>query len=60
MTKYDPGTFEDFCNEYGYNDKPLSEYPKVMKIYKNCIKEYEAMKRLFPEEGVFAKLCDIN
>jgi hypothetical protein len=60
MTKYDPGTFEDFCREFGYYTRPLSEYPKVMKIYQACQKEYEAMQRMFPEEKVFEELCEIQ
>lgn len=49
LTRYDPGTFEDFCSEFGYNSMALSEYPKVKKVYDGCCKEYKAMKRLFSD-----------
>lgn len=46
MTKYDPGSFENFCSEYGYE----LESGKAEKIYKAVCKEFEAMERLFTEE----------
>jgi hypothetical protein len=47
LTKYDPGTFEDFCSEFGYDE----DSRKAEKIYKAVCKEFEGMKRLFsPEE----------
>lgn len=47
LTKYDPGTFEDFCSEFGYDE----DSRKAEKIYKLVCKEFEGMKRLFsPEE----------
>jgi hypothetical protein len=45
LQKYDVGTFEDFCGEYGYdNDSRRAE-----KIYKAVCKEYQGMQRLFTE-----------
>lgn len=50
IEKYDVGTFQEFCNEFGYDDAPLSQYPQVMKIYKNVVKEGKAILELFDGE----------
>lgn len=50
--KYEVGTFDDFCSEFGYNDRPLSDHDKVMKIYKAVKSEYTNLKRLFTEEEI--------
>lgn len=47
IEKYDPGSFEDFCDNYGYNDLPLSEYPKVKKTYEAVVKQWKAMESMF-------------
>lgn len=46
MTKYDPETFEDFCDTFGYDQDSRS----AEKTYRAVKKEYNAMKRLFSEE----------
>ena len=43
LQKYDVGTFEDFCGEFGYNR--ASE-----KTYKAVLKEFKALERLFTNE----------
>lgn len=43
LTKYDPGTFEDFCNDCGYSEDSRS----AEKIYHSVVKEWKAVKRLF-------------
>jgi hypothetical protein len=46
LQKYDVGSFEDFCDDFGYdNDSRSAE-----KTYKAVCKEYEAMERLFSSE----------
>ena len=46
LEKYDPGTFEDFCSELGYNeDRRTAE-----RIYIAVIKEYKDLIRIFTEE----------
>ena len=46
LTKYEVGTFENFCSEFGYDeDSRLAE-----KTYNAVVKEYEAMCRLFSDE----------
>lgn len=46
MTKHDPGSFENFCSEYGYDTDSI----KASKIYTAVCREFEAMERLFTEE----------
>lgn len=46
MTKYDPGTFEDFCGDFGYDTDSRS----AERTYNSVCKEYEAMSRLFTPE----------
>jgi hypothetical protein len=60
LQKYDPGTFPDFCREYGYDDRPLSEYPKVMETWQAVVNEYINVRRLFPEEEVQEELGEIS
>lgn len=51
LTKYDVGTFEDFCSDFGY--EVWAEYPKrgynkeSEKIYNAIVKEYNNVMRLF-------------
>ena len=49
---------EDFCDEFGYNDLPLSAYKGTKKTYKAVCKEFEAVKRLFGD--VIDELCEIS
>ena len=41
--KCDPGTFEDFCGEFGYDE----DSRKAEQIYKRVVKEWKAVERLF-------------
>jgi hypothetical protein len=43
LQKYDVGSFEDFCSEFGYDtDSRTAE-----RVYKAVCKEFEAVDRLF-------------
>lgn len=46
LTKYDVGTFENFCSEFGYDEDSRS----AEKTYNAVVKEYESMCRLFSDE----------
>lgn len=46
LTKYDPGTFEDFCSGYGYD--PDSR--KAEKTYFAVQKEYAELCKMFNEQ----------
>ena len=45
LQKYDVGTFENFCSEFGYDqDSRTAE-----RIYKAVLKEFAGVERLFPD-----------
>ena len=46
LTKYDPGTFEDFCSEYGYD----TDSRKAEKIYKAVKEEWLNVQALFNDD----------
>lgn len=43
LQKYDVGTFEDFCGDYGYDNDSI----KSLKTYKAVKKEYENVIKMF-------------
>jgi len=48
LTKYNTGSFEEFCSEFGYDtDSRTAE-----RTYKAVIKEYENISRLFTEAQI--------
>lgn len=55
LTKYDPGTFEDFCSDYGYDED--SETSK--KIYFAVQDEFSQLCEIFTPEQM-EKLCEIQ
>lgn len=46
LTKYDPGTFENFCSDYGYD----TDSRKAEKVYKSVLDEWENVQKLFNEQ----------
>lgn len=46
LTKYDPGTFADFCSDYGYD----VDSRKAEKIYLAVQEEHVALRRMFTAE----------
>lgn len=64
LQKWDLGSFEDFCNEFGYeayNDEYTGYNKKSMRIYKACLREYRAVVRLFGDSGeCYDELCEIQ
>jgi len=54
ITKYDPGTFSDFCGEFGYD----TDSRKAEKIYFAVQEEYKNIHRLFSD--VMAELEEIQ
>ena len=53
LTKYDPGSFENFCGDFGYDEDSRS----AERTYKAVVKEYKAMARLFSEEELEVLQC---
>lgn len=47
LTKYDPGDFDNFCQEYGYSFSSEREYLKVKQVHIAVWDEYRSVHRLF-------------
>jgi cytochrome c oxidase assembly protein Cox11 len=43
LTKYDVGTFDDFCSDFGYD----TDSRKAYKVYKAVLREWKNIKILF-------------
>lgn len=48
LTKYDPGTFENFCGDFGYDE----DSRKAFKTYKAVKREWENVAKLFSTEQI--------
>jgi hypothetical protein len=46
MQKYDPGSFENFCGDFGYN----TDSREAEKTYKAVVEEYQNLKMLYNEQ----------
>lgn len=55
LTKNDPGTFKDFCNEYGYDTDSISASRTYHKVRRDWVK----VQDFFTEEEM-KELYDIN
>lgn len=64
LTKYDPGNYEDFCLDFGYETENefsrLTRNPNAYKIWKACCHEWEGVKRVFGEDEILEELREIN
>ena len=58
LQKYDVGSFDDFCGEFGYECYTRRDVKNAEKIYNAVCKEFEAVDRLFSD--VMDELCEIN
>lgn len=54
LTKSDPGTFKDFCGDYGYNDDSI----KAFETYRAVQDEWAAVGRMFND--CLEELQEIN
>jgi hypothetical protein len=51
IEKYEtPKDLEDFVEEYGFEIKSISDYKRVNKIHKACLKQFKALSRIFTKE----------
>ena len=60
LTKYDVGSFEDFCAEFGYelyNEEYTSYNKNSKRTYNAVVKEYNNVMRLFKD--VIEELAEI-
>lgn len=55
LTKSNPGTFNDFCAEFGYSNDSIN----ALNTYRAALKEYEGMARIFTAEQL-EKLQEIQ
>lgn len=55
LTKYDVGTFENFCSEFGYDIDSMMAH----RIYCNVVKEYDNLKMLYSDEEL-EKMSEIQ
>ena len=55
LTKYHPGTFEDFCSEFGYD----TDSKKAEKTYYAVLKEYADVSSMFSAD-VLEAMQEIN
>jgi predicted urease superfamily metal-dependent hydrolase len=55
LQKYEPGTFENFCSDYGYD----VDSRKAYKTYKAVMKEFKNIELLFTAEEI-EQLQEIN
>lgn len=55
LQKYDPGTFEDFCSDYGYDEDSRT----AERIYFAVQREYTQLARLFTPEQM-EELAEID
>lgn len=55
LSKSDPGTFEEFCSEYGYD----TDSRKAENIYHAVVDEWNNLKMLFTDDEL-DKLSEIN
>jgi hypothetical protein len=55
LTKYDIGTFENFCSDFGYD----VDSRKAEKIYRAVLKEYKNLNRIYTQKELI-KMADIQ
>lgn len=55
ITKYEVSTFDNFCNEYGYD----TDSRKALKTYKAVLREWKNIEKLFTAEQI-EELQEIN
>lgn len=66
LTKYDPGDYEEFCSEFGYEPEIENEFgrlvrnAKAYRIWRACCDEWEKVQRVFGESETLEELRDIS
>ena len=58
FTKSDPGTFEDFCNEFGYGENSGIDEAIEKDIYEAVVIEWDNVKMLFGD--ILEELIEIS
>lgn len=66
LTKYDPGEYEEFCSEFGYETEIENQFGRftrnetAYKIWRACCDEWEKVKRVFGEGEILEELREIS
>lgn len=61
LTKHEPGTFDEFAQEFGYFPIDSAEdYRHARKVWNGCRREYAGICRVWPKESDRAALAEIN
>ena len=66
LMKYDPGDYEDFCSEFGYETETENEFgryarnAKAYHIWRACCDEWEKVRRVFGEGETLEELQEIS
>ena len=66
LTKYDPGKYEDFCCEFGYETEIENQFggftrnETAYEIWKACCGEWKGVKRVFGEGETLEELREID
>lgn len=66
LTKYDPGNYEEFCFEFGYEPETENEFGRYARnvrayhIWRACCDEWEKVQRVFGEDETLEELREIN
>lgn len=66
LMKYDPGDYEEFCSEFGYEPKTENEFgryarnAKAYHIWRACCDEWEKVRRVFGEGETLEELQEIS
>lgn len=56
LTKNDPGSFQDFCGDFGYSTDTPAERKAAEKAYRAAVREWEKVSRFFTA----AELSDLQ
>jgi len=59
LEKYEPDTFDNWAADMGYDERPLSEYPTVLKIWTACVEQYRGVSLMFSADEM-EQLREIN
>lgn len=66
LIKYDPGEYEDFCCEFGYETEIENQFGRftrnetAYKIWRACCDEWKRVKCVFGEGETLEELREIN
>lgn len=66
LTKYNPGEYEEFCFEFGYETEIENQFGRftrnetAYKIWRACCDEWKRVKRVFGEGETLEELREID